>query len=248
MAKVGVFKLSSCSGCQLQLLGLGPELARVEDLELAPFPEATSRAYDGPLDLALVEGSVSTPAQLDEVRAIRARALEVVAIGACAVSGGVQALRNQRFGPAWCERAYPHPELLEVLDRSTPLSAHVSVDAETSGYPVDEDALRRALSALLRGEKPRQVSTPVCVECKRAGVTCLLVTGLSACAGPTSRGGCGAVCPRQGRGCFACFGPLPRAPDEAPDEADAPASRALIAPPSTGLFHARGRDPEANDA
>src|SRR6187397_1791405 len=93
--RVGVVKLASCDGCQLTLLDLQDQLLPLtERFELIEFPEATSLRSEGPYDVLLVEGSVSTPEQLEEIVQLRARTRLLVTIGACATAGGVQALRN----------------------------------------------------------------------------------------------------------------------------------------------------------
>ena len=90
--RVGVVKLTSCDGCQLTLLDLEDELlAIVERFDIVDFPEATSVRSDGPYDVLFVEGSISAPEQVERLRELRARTTKLVAIGACATAGGIQA-------------------------------------------------------------------------------------------------------------------------------------------------------------
>ena len=206
--RVAVFKLTSCDGCQLQLLNAEEALLEIAvEVEIVYFREATSREEAGPYDVALVEGSISTPWQIDEVKRIRQDSTSVVAIGACATTGGIQALRNLADHDVYVASVYPSPEYIDSLAQSTPLSDHIDVDLELSGCPVDRGQLLGALSSLLEGSIPRVSRVPVCVECKRRGFTCVVVTRSEPCLGPITATGCGALCPAFSRGCYGCFGP-----------------------------------------
>lgn len=206
--KLGVFKLASCDGCQLQILNLEDELlALSERVEIAHFLEASSRSVGGPYDVALVEGSVSTARDVERIRAIRAASRTLVAIGACATSGGIQHLRNLADVEAWKAELYPHPEWVETLATSTPLSDHVAVDHEIHGCPVSKAQLLRVLLRSLLGAAPDLPGASVCLECKRRGYVCVVVAKGLPCLGPATRAGCGALCPSLGRDCYGCFGP-----------------------------------------
>jgi coenzyme F420-reducing hydrogenase gamma subunit len=206
--RVGVVKLASCDGCQLTLLDLEDELLPItERFELVEFPEATSRRSDGPYDILLVEGSVSTPQQEEEIAQLRARTGLLVTIGACATAGGIQALRNWADEPAWRASVYPNPEFVSSLAASTPVADHVQVDAELRGCPIAPGQLLELLTALSIGRRPQLPDEAVCLECKRAGTVCVVVADGRPCLGPLTRTGCGALCPAYARGCYACFGP-----------------------------------------
>jgi len=206
--RLGVFKLASCDGCQLQLLNFEDELLALADrIEIAHFLEASSRVVEGPWDVVLVEGSVTTAHDAERIRRIREQARYLVAIGACAVSGGIQALRNGADVAAWKAAVYPQPAWIATLPTSTPVSAHVPVDAELQGCPVSREQLLRVLLRLLLGATPDLPIASVCLECKRNGTACVLVTRGVPCNGPITRAGCGAICPALGRDCYGCFGP-----------------------------------------
>ena len=102
---------------------------------------------------------------------------------------------------------YAHPEYITSLDTSTPISAHVEVDFELHGCPIDRHQLLEVLIASLVGRRPVIPGHSVCQECKARGTVCVLVSKNTACLGPVTRTGCGALCPSVGRGCFGCFGP-----------------------------------------
>jgi coenzyme F420-reducing hydrogenase gamma subunit len=211
--RVGVFKLASCDGCQLQVLSLEDELLELAEVfDIAHFPEASSRSEPhGAFDVALVEGSVSTPAQLEELRGLRARTRRLVTIGACATSGGIQALRNFADHDAYRSLVYPTPAYVASLATSTPVAAHVPVDFELRGCPIDKRQLLEVLLALVIGRRPQVRDEAVCSECKRRGVVCVLVASDEPCLGPVTHAGCGALCPAFARGCYGCFGPKERA-------------------------------------
>ena len=106
---------------------------------------------------------------------------------------------------------YAHPQYLSTLDRSTPISAHVGVDGELRGCPVDAGQLLELIAATVQGRAPRLATYSVCVECKRRGAVCVAVAHGTACLGPVTQAGCGAICPAMARGCYGCFGPAAQA-------------------------------------
>ncbi|HEX3265020.1 MAG TPA: hypothetical protein VHR16_05075 [Candidatus Limnocylindrales bacterium] len=206
--RVGVVKLASCDGCQLTLLDLEDELLAIaERFEIVEFAEATSRRSSGPFDVLLVEGSISTPEQAVEIVRLRAATRFLVTIGACATAGGIQALRTAAEHEAFRAAVYPAPAFVDSLEEATPIAAHVAVDAELRGCPIDGRQLVELLTALVTGRRPQLPDQAVCLECKRRGVTCVVVARGLPCLGPVTQTGCGAICPAMGRGCYGCFGP-----------------------------------------
>jgi sulfhydrogenase subunit delta len=206
--RVAVAKFASCDGCQLTLLDLEDELLEiVQRFEIADFPEATSRRSPGPYDVVFVEGAISAPEQVEQIVELRRQARFLVAIGACATAGGIQALRNWADHDAFRAAVYEHPEYIESLERATPVSDFVQVDAELRGCPIDKGQLLELLTAVLVGRRPQIRDESVCRECKRAGYVCIEVATGQACLGPVTQSGCGALCPSFGRGCYGCFGP-----------------------------------------
>jgi len=207
--RLAVFKFASCDGCQLSILNLEDELlALAERVEISNFLEASSRFDpDGPWDVTLVEGSITTAHDAERILDIRERSRVLVTIGACATSGGIQALRNVADVEAWKSIVYPHPEWIRALATSTPIADHVRVDHEIQGCPIDRGQVLRVLVRLLLGTKPDLPQSSVCIECKRRGNPCVLVSRGVPCLGPVTRAGCGAICPGLGRDCYGCFGP-----------------------------------------
>jgi len=207
--KLAVFKFSSCDGCQLSILNLEDELLEIgQRVTIAYFLEASRATVDGPYDVGLVEGSISTPHEKELIKDIRRRCRTLIAIGACATAGGIQALRNWKDVKEFIGVVYAKPEYIETLEKATPVSEHVKVDFELRGCPVNKYQILEVLTAFLAGRKPDIPSYSVCVECKRKGTVCVVVSRGMACLGPVTQAGCGAICPSYGRGCYGCFGPM----------------------------------------
>jgi len=206
--RLGVFKFSSCDGCQLSLLDCEDELLEVcGSIEIAYFLEATSRPMEGEFDLALVEGSISVPEHHQQIQEIRRRSRFLVTIGACATAGGIQALRNWGHHEQYRSIVYAKPEFIHALATSTPIADHVPVDFELRGCPINKSQLLDVIAAFLAHRKPRLANGAVCAECKRAGVVCVMVARGTPCLGPITHAGCGSLCPHYDRGCYGCFGP-----------------------------------------
>lgn len=206
--KLAVFKFASCDGCQLSILNLEEDLLAVgQALDLVYFPEASSDMKPGPYDIALVEGSITTAEDAHRILVVRQQTKVLVTIGACATSGGIQALRNWSDVESFKRAVYPSPAYIQSLRTSTPISEHVHVDFELWGCPIDKHQLLRVITDLVAGVQLRLPAESVCLECKRRGNICVLVAKGIPCLGPVTRTGCGAICPSMGRDCYGCFGP-----------------------------------------
>ncbi|MHB1144620.1 MAG: NADH-quinone oxidoreductase subunit B family protein [Thiobacillus sp.] len=214
--RVAVHKFSSCDGCQLALLNLGEDLLTLaERVELVHFAEAGPLDPESDVEIAFIEGSVSTPDDIERIQHIRRHSRLLIAIGACATSGGIQALRNGADGAEWVAQIYSHPDAIASLTHSTPISSHVKVDFELWGCPVSGPQMLAVVNALLLGVAPRDTADKVCTECKRHGIPCVMVSRGIACMGPVTRAGCGALCPGIGRDCYGCYGPAENANTDA---------------------------------
>lgn len=207
--KLAVYKFSSCDGCQLSLLNLEDDLLDlVGTVEVAYFLEARRRELPPPYAIGLVEGSVSTPDEEERIHQIRRDCGFLVTIGACATAGGIQALRNWADVETFIQTVYANPEYVKTLDTSTPVAAHVFVDFELRGCPVNKEQLLELITATLAGRKPAIPTHSLCIECKRKGIPCRLVSAGKPCLGPVTQAGCGALCPAFNRACYGCFGPM----------------------------------------
>lgn len=207
--KLAVHKFSSCDGCQLALLNLGEPLLLLPELvDIVHFAEAGPCDPVVESDISLVEGSVSTPEDIERIEQVRENSGLLISIGVCATAGGLQALANFSDRSAWMAAVYDRPDNFEALPVSNPISHYVKVDFEISGCPVNSGQVVGALRDLLSGVKPRPEQRSVCMECKRQGLVCSLVSKGEPCMGPVTVAGCGALCPSMGRGCYSCYGPL----------------------------------------
>jgi coenzyme F420-reducing hydrogenase gamma subunit len=206
--RMAVWKFASCDGCQLSLLNCEVDrLAIAGEVEIAYFLEASRANVRGPYDISLVEGSISTPADAERIRRVRAASRRLVTIGACATAGGIQALRNFKDVEEFISIVYATPAYIETLASSTAIAQHVRVDFELRGCPINKHQLVEVISALLHDRRPNTPPHSVCVECKLRGTVCVMVARGTPCLGPVTHAGCGAICPAYNRGCYGCYGP-----------------------------------------
>ena len=207
--KIAVFKFASCDGCQLSLLDAEDELLGIVGaVEIAYFPEASRTMRKGPYDIGLVEGSITTHHDAQRIQEVRRECKTLVTIGACATAGGIQALRNWKDVNEFIRVVYATPQFINTLKLSTPIAEHVPVDFELRGCPINKLHLVELVAAMLAGRKPNIPTHSTCVECKRKGNVCITVARGTACLGPVTQAGCGALCPSYDRGCYGCYGPM----------------------------------------
>ncbi len=206
--RVGVYKFTSCDGCQLAFLNAGDALLTLADLvDMLHFAEVGAIDLQAKIDIAFVEGSISTPEEEVRIKNIRENSKYLITIGACATAGGIQALRQVSDSKGWVKSIYPSDEHIQSLKTSTAISHHVKVDWELSGCPVNGKQVLDAIRFLLSNATPQIKRNSECMECKRKGNVCVLVTQKQPCMGPVTQAGCGSLCPSVGRGCYACYGP-----------------------------------------
>ncbi|OSM04233.1 putative NADH ubiquinone oxidoreductase, 20 kDa subunit [Magnetofaba australis IT-1] len=209
---MGIYGLTGCAGDQLAILNDEALLLSLAQLtHIVDFGMASSEAGvdDAPLDLAIVEGAVCSKRDLRVLRAIRARATRLMALGSCALFGGLPAMDAQTplamrrlavYGNA------PSASLDESLP-AAPLSDYVMVDYAIPGCPIETRELADALARILAGGEPLRHDAPVCADCRLAENVCLAQRG-DVCCGPLTRGGCGARCVGFGQACRGCRGPV----------------------------------------
>ena len=165
--RLAVWKFASCDGCQLSLLDCEDELLAVAGaVDIAYFPEATRGTVAGRYDLSLVEGSITTAHDAERIHDVRRRSSVLVTIGACATSGGIQALRNFADVKDYTSVVYARPDYIHTLATSTPIADHVPVDFELRGCPISKRQLIEVVAAFLVGRRPVTPPHSVCVECK----------------------------------------------------------------------------------
>lgn len=204
--KVAFFELSSCEGCQLQIVNNEATLLDFLSLvDMRAFREAMTEKYDD-YDIAFIEGSVTRADEVDRIKKIRERAKVVVAFGSCACFGGVNQLKNRFNDPAWVKKQVYGSHSIETNDTAQPLEAHIKVDLRIFGCPIKKEEVEKIVTNVVLGKAVVQAKYPVCMECKANENTCLFDLG-EPCLGPVTRGGCDSWCPNNCFGCWGCRGP-----------------------------------------
>ena len=203
--KVAFFDFTSCEGCQLNKLNLENDLLDLLNIvDIVEFREAMDDRADE-YDIAFIEGSISTPSCVERIHDIRRRAKILVALGACAVQGGINAMKNLHPIEWVKEEVYGEDKYLFPSLPAQPVSSVVKVDYEVRGCPMSTPEFLHLLKSLALGRKPEDMDYAVCVECKLKENECVLDKGMF-CLGPITRAGCGAICPEFGQYCTGCRG------------------------------------------
>jgi coenzyme F420-reducing hydrogenase gamma subunit len=204
--KVAFFELTSCEGCQLQIVNNEASLLDFLSLvEVVNFREAMTEQNDD-YTIAFVEGSVTRVDEEERLRKIRNTAEVLVAFGSCACFGGVNQLRNRFNNPAWVKQQVYGNHPIETNDEARPLEAFVPVDLRIFGCPVKKEEVEKIVTNLVLGKSIVLPKYPVCMECKANENICLFDVG-EPCLGPITRAGCDSWCPNSRFGCWGCRGP-----------------------------------------
>lgn len=206
--KIGVFKFTGCSGCQMELLRLEEEfLTLLQFLDVEYWAMVSSKEFKDKLDVSFVEGSISTPWEVEEIKNIRERSKLLVALGDCAVTGCLPSIRNWIDQNEAEKAVYEHPEWIESV-RLLSISEHVPVDILLPGCPPHRRTFLEVVKAALMEVNPQLRGHSVCVECKLNDNACLLTAEGLPCMGPVTKAGCGAICPSLNRICENCYGAM----------------------------------------
>ena len=206
--KVAFFDFACCEGCQLTVVdSLQTHLDLLDAVEIVQFREAISDQGED-YAIAFVEGSCTRKSDEARLQKIREQAAIVVALGACAHTAGVNALKN--LHPLEDARRWVYGDKADWYEtyEARPIDAVIEVDAVIPGCPIDREEFIRVVKAMLLGKSLPIPDYPVCVECKLKENVCLFHVG-KFCMGPVTRAGCGAICPTYGDGCEGCRGPIP---------------------------------------
>ncbi len=198
---VGIFSLSSCEGCLVQLINLDDRLLKLlEHIEIVDCRIlGVKKDYDK-MNIAIVEGSVTSLEEREKLEKIREKADILVALGDCACSGGKFLVKDFDISEARIKL----PGSREVF-RSDPLDKYVKVDFYLWGCPVNKDELFSLLRNILLLKHVKERAVSVCAECVLRENNCLIELGYP-CLGPITRGGCNALCPSNNKVCFGCRG------------------------------------------
>ncbi|MBI5190505.1 MAG: NADH:ubiquinone oxidoreductase [Nitrospirae bacterium] len=203
--RAGVFAFTSCEGCSLITLEVEDRLLEILGrVEFVNFREAIDDKSDD-YDIAFIDGAITREHEVGELMKIRERAAILVAMGACAVQGGLYFLKE--YHEPGETLAYVYGDKAGQFDTMPvrPVSQYVKVDHSLYGCPIDKREFVEVVTALLSGRRPNIPDYPVCNECRMSENICVFERGL-ACMGPVTRAGCGAICPSRHVGCFGCRG------------------------------------------
>lgn len=203
--RVAFFDFTSCEGCQLTVLdALQTHLELLDVIEIVEFREASSRRSDE-YQIAFIEGACTRPGDETRLRQIRQTADLVIALGACAHIGGINAIRNRQ--PLEDVRQYVYGSKANWYETYEPraIDKVIEVDAVVPGCPIDREEFVRVVTMLLQGRQPTLPDYPLCIECKLRENGCVFENG-QVCLGPITRAGCDAICPAHGHGCEGCRG------------------------------------------
>lgn len=212
--RIGIFSITSCQGCQWLILDLSDNLLYLMDkLDIINFPLLKEKNEEGPFDIAIIEGCITSDAEEEEVKRIRNQSKYLIAFGTCATYGGIPSITHFLDIDEVRKEVYNDPNAVKSISAKG-IGDVVNVDYYLRGCPIDKDEFVSLLKDLLVGKKPRQPEFPVCVECKQKENPCLLLKG-KPCLGPVTYAGCGAVCPSDNIACIGCRGPIKNANVEA---------------------------------
>ncbi|MDD3444845.1 MAG: NADP oxidoreductase [Zavarzinia sp.] len=167
--KLATCALAGCFGCHMSFLDIDErivELIDLVDLDVSPLDD--KKTFDGMVDVGIVEGACADERHVKVLREFRAQCRILVAVGACAINGGIPSLRNLAGLEACLKTAYmdgptvegggliPNdPELPLLLDKVYPVQEFVQIDHFLPGCPPSAETIWAALKALLTGTQPQ---------------------------------------------------------------------------------------------
>jgi sulfhydrogenase subunit delta len=201
--KVGIFSLSSCQGCQFEMMNIENIMKIFEELDIVHCKALKEENKEGPFDIAIVEGGILTKEESEEIKQIRKDSKFLIALGACADIGCVMGMR--KYVPEAKKIVYDDKLKMDNLIEATGIDKHVKVDYYLHGCPFDRGEFVRVVMELLHEKTPRQLEYPVCFDCRIRENDCVFEKG-RVCMGPVSHGGCGAICVTEGDICHGCRG------------------------------------------
>jgi len=211
--KIGIFGLTGCAGEQIVILNCEDQLIDILGaIDIRCFPTAMTKNDDNcELDIAFVDGSVVQPMDEESLKKIRQRSKLLIALGTCAVWGGLPAMRNNVPREEFLEKVYGIKGKFFKSIPAQPLKNFVKVDLFISGCPIEKEQFLKAVASLLHGDQPLLPSYAVCTECKMNEYVCMLVERNELCLGPITVAGCDARCPGYNIPCIGCRGPVDEA-------------------------------------
>lgn len=203
--KIGVYSFSSCSGCQIAILNLEDILADLlSKFQIKFFHLIQGENKEEPVDILFVEGAITTTEHVEKIKELRKKAGTLVAIGACACTGGIPAMKNEVERQKIVREIYGDDGHVDAIPAQG-IDRFVDVDYHIRGCPITKEEFAENVLAILAGERPYQRPYPVCTECRLRDNGCFLDKG-EVCLGAIAHMGCGAPCPTNNTPCVACRG------------------------------------------
>ena len=212
--RIAIFDLTDCEGCELQIINLKEKLLQLENnFEFINWRLVNSGNYQGPFDIALIEGNPVKKEEEFSLKKIRAASKIIIALGACAMTGGLPSMIDEKQRKKIAAKIYGKNYKPKAIS-AKPINSIIKVDYYIPGCPADKNQIEKFLINLLNGKNPTSRPYPVCLECKLKENKCLLLNK-QPCLGPVTQGGCNAACPSGGLFCYGCWGPIKNANLEA---------------------------------
>ena len=204
--RVAFFDFACCEGCQLQVANIGEALLDILDtVDVVEFREVMSEKWDQSFDIAIIEGSITTPHDIERIKEIRMRSKFIIAYGSCATIGGINGMKNNfKLDDI---RKYVYGDDFEKFPtvETMPVSDVVTVDYFVNGCPIYPPEFLKVLKSALLGLPYHIPDNAVCVECKFNENVCMYEKGIT-CLGPVTKQGCNSWCVNNGNICYGCRG------------------------------------------
>lgn len=217
--RVVVVGLASCFGCQLQITNAEKHLMQVlGQIDLRYWQLVASQDMPDEFDVAIIEGAVTTAESVQTCKRVRSLAAHVMAIGACACTGGVPGMAAGQIEEG-AQLVYGEslPNACGELISPRPVSDVIQVDSQVRCCPIDPYDFVNHLHRALYGSNRSDETRTMCADCKRNETECFLQQG-TLCLGLVTQAACGARCVSLGRPCNGCAGLSPAANIEAARE------------------------------
>ena len=220
---LSIYDFTDCEGCEIQFLNLRHRLTEFDQMfEIVDWRllqskkmnstrihpvEVPPEAGRSGIDVIFIEGIPATKNEIETLKILREKTNNLVALGACAQTGGVPGILDQEKRQKMIKKIYG-PDYKAKIINSKPLSTFVQIDYWLSGCPANPREIKEVLVNIYQGKKLTPKTYPVCLECKISENQCLLKFEDKPCMGPITKGGCGSVCPKNKFPCFGCWGPV----------------------------------------
>lgn len=213
--RVGIYGITGCMGCQLNILYQKELMDILEAVDLKAFPVGKEKNIPKNLDVVFLEGVVVDEKDLEELKEIRANTKILVAIGACASDGCVPAIKNFMNNKNVDPSVFAKAEFKKYKSLNPmPIDEYVKVDHYIYGCPMDKAEFLQFMKQTLLGKEFKVTQKPICYECNLRERGCLLEEGVE-CLGPVTFGNCSVMCPQENYPCIGCRGPYTDANFEA---------------------------------